>query len=234
VRPRWWAEAAEHLVSADPVFAALIEHAREVPWRKRGVPFAALARAVVGQQISVKAASSVWARVLAASGATASAPPDAAALRALDHAALRACGLSARKVDYLHALADHFLAPGFSLARLRRMSDEELIADLSAIHGIGRWTVEMFLMFHLHRPDVLPVGDLGLRAAAGSLYGQGGELPIDRLRALAQPWRPYATAATWLLWRYLEAGEEQRQAIRACRRPPPRRRAHRAGLAGET
>lgn len=155
--------------------------------------------------------------MLAATGATEEAPPDAAAVLALDPAALRACGLSQRKVEYLQALAEHFLAPGFSPQRLMRRDDEQIIEDLSAIRGIGRWTVEMFLMFHLHRPDILPVGDLGLRAAAGSLFGSGGEMPIAELRRLAQPWRPFASAATWLLWRYLEADEVQRQHIRAGR-----------------
>lgn len=200
------------------MFAVLIEQSRDTPWRKRGDAFAALARAVVGQQISVKAAASIWARLLEASGCAADTPPDAAALRALDAATLRACGLSERKAEYLHALADHFLAPEFSLRRLLRQDDETIIADLTAIRGIGRWTVEMFLMFHLHRPDVLPVGDFGLRAAAGSLYGEGGEMPLPALRRLAEPWRPFASAATWLLWRYLEADLERRQEIRACRR----------------
>lgn len=207
------------------MFAALIDHARETPWRQRGQAFAALARAVVGQQISVKAAGSVWGRLLEASGATASRPPGAAALGALSHLRLRECGLSTRKAEYVHALAAHFLDPDFSIARLRRQDDETIIAELSAIRGIGRWTAEMFLMFHLHRPDVLPVGDLGLRAAAGSLFGPGGEMPAGELRELSAPWRPYASAATWLLWRYLEAGEEQRQGIRACRQPPARARA---------
>lgn len=152
-----------------------------------------------------------------AAGSTVEQPSDAAALRALDATALRSCGLSVRKAEYVHALADHFLAPDFSVRRLMRQDDEAIIAELTAIRGIGRWTVEMFLMFHLHRPDVLPVGDLGLRAAAGSIYGEGGEMPIAQLRRLAEDWRPYASAATWLLWRYLEADEPRRQEIRACR-----------------
>jgi DNA-3-methyladenine glycosylase II len=130
---------------------------------------------------------------------------------------LRACGLSQRKVEYMHALADHFLAPGFSEAAFKRLNDDAIVAELTSIHGIGRWTAEMFLMFHLHRPDVLPVGDLGLRAAAGSLFGDGGQMTPADLRRLAEPWSPFASAATWLLWRFLEADEAQRAQIRACR-----------------
>ena len=191
--------------------------ARPVPWRPPGEPFAALARAIVGQQISVKAASSVWGRVLTASAASSEQPPSPQALLALTPEQLRACGLSQRKVEYVHALAAHFLAPDFSLRALTRLEDHQIVAELSGIRGIGRWTAEMFLMFHLHRPDVLPVGDLGLRAAAGSLYGDGAEMAPAELRRLAEPWRPYASAATWLLWRYLEADDIRRQEIRARR-----------------
>ena len=220
-RPRWWKSASTHLAAVDPAFGRLIADSAGTPWRRRGDPFAALARAIVGQQISVKAAASVWARLLEACQATPELPPVAGQVLALTTDQLRACGLSQRKAEYVHALAEHFLAPGFSVARLKRQDDEAIIAELTAIRGIGRWTVEMFLMFHLHRPDVLPVGDLGLRAAAGSLYGDGGELPIARLRVLAEPWRPYTSAATWLLWRYLEADEGTRQEIRGLRGSGP-------------
>lgn len=214
-RPVWWPDAARHLHAADPVFAGLTELAEPTPWREPGPAFGALVRAVIGQQISVKAAASVWNRLLDHTGCAAPNVPDARQLRSLSVEALRGCGLSQRKAEYVLALADYFLAPGFSLQRLTALDDDALIAELVSIRGIGRWTAEMFLMFHLHRPDVLPLGDLGLRAAAGSLYGDGAALDAATVRQLAGPWRPYASAATWLLWRYMEADETTRAAIRS-------------------
>ncbi len=202
----------------DPAFAELDRLARDSAWRAPGRPFSALARAIAGQQISVKAAASVWGRVLVAAGATADQPPGAKAIRDLGLDVLRSCGLSQRKAEYMHALADHFLQPEFSEQRLHQQPDHEIVTQLTAIRGIGVWSVEMFLMFHLHRPDVLPVGDLGLRAAAGSLFGDGAAMPAAPLRQLAATWRPQATAATWLLWRYLELDEAGRAAVRACSR----------------
>ena len=194
---------------------ALVSHTRDQPWRPPGEPFAALARAVIGQQISVKAAASVWERLRAASGAAENGLPTPEQLRRLELSELRGCGLSQRKAEYVHALAEHFLAPGFSEAALVAKDDDAIIAELIGIRGIGRWTAEMFLMFHLHRPDVLPVGDLGLRVGAGLLYGDGGEMRPAEVTRLAVPWRPYASAATWLLWRFTEADSEARQRIRA-------------------
>jgi len=201
MRPIWWNEAQNHLVDVEPKFIALLEHASTIPWRDPGRPFSSLARAVIGQQISVSAAASVWEKILALSQSSNEIPPSPMSIRALPHQALRECGVSLRKSEYLHALAEYFLNPDFSEVQFLKMGDEEILAELTSIRGVGRWTGEMFLMFHLHRPDVLPIGDLGLRTAAGRLFGNGTAMPAPEVKILAQPWRPFATAATWLLWR---------------------------------
>jgi len=203
MRPVWWNEAKEHLVQVEQAFIPLIESSLSVPWRDPGQPFASLARAVIGQQISVAAAASVWKKILAVTQSSLASPPSPLAIRTLTPDSLRECGVSQRKAEYLHALADHFLNPLFSESQFLDREDEAILSELTAIRGIGRWTGEMFLMFHLHRPDVLPLGDLGLRTAAGKLFGSGSALSPQEVKILAQPWRPYATAATWLLWQSL-------------------------------
>ncbi len=214
-RPVWWPQALQHLGEVAPVFVEIDRLATAAAWRAPGDAFTSLARAIVGQQISVKAASSVWQRLLTAvdpDGAGLLSPPAVLQLAAPD---LRACGLSERKAEYVQALARHFSAPDFSAAALAQRDNAEVVAELTAIRGIGAWTAEMYLMFHLQRPDVLPVADLGVRAGAGSLFGQGGPMGAAELRRLAAPWTPFASAASWLLWRYLEYDPELRQQVRS-------------------
>jgi DNA-3-methyladenine glycosylase II len=163
-------------------------------------PFEALARAIVGQQLSTKAARSIWDRVVEALGGTAT--PEAFTSAHPD--ALRAAGLSNSKVAYLHDLAEHVASGELDLARIAELSDEDVIADLIEIKGIGRWTAEMFLIFHLARPDVISTGDLGIRRAAQLAYGLG-ELPGPTdLERIAEPWRPHRTLGCLYLWRSLD------------------------------
>jgi DNA-3-methyladenine glycosylase II len=198
-RPRWWNGACAELAALDPLLAGLI--ARHPPLRvgSRGDAFQTLARSIVGQQISVKAAQSVWARV-----SQAYIPVAPAEVFDADPAALRACGLSARKVEYLQDLARHFLAHPACIDDWAGMDDTRIIEQLVAVRGIGIWTVQMFLIFHLARPDVLPLADLGLRRAIERGYSKGQPTPPRQLERLSGLWHPWRTVATWYLWRSLD------------------------------
>jgi DNA-3-methyladenine glycosylase II len=195
----------KHLRSVDPVMRELIDSRGPIDAAtdRRGSrpdPFEALARAIVGQQLSTKAARSIWERVVEALGGTAS--PEA--FTSADPAALRAAGLSNSKVAYLRDLAEHVASGELDLARLAELPDEDVIADLIEVKGIGRWTAEMFLIFHLARPDVISTGDLGIRRAAQLAYGLE-ELPGPTdLERIAEPWRPHRTLGCLYLWRSLD------------------------------
>ena len=205
-RPPWWLRARRALVQADPVMASIIDRHPRIALASRGDAFATLARSIVGQQISVKAADAVWARLLAACPQLAP-----AALLRKRPATLRACGLSERKVEYLRDLAQHFASGRIDLPTLQAAGDEEVIALLTEIRGIGRWTAEMFLIFNLLRPDVLPLDDLGLLKAVGLHYLDGEPAAAllrrdgrARVQALAAAWAPWRSVATWYLWRSLD------------------------------
>jgi DNA-3-methyladenine glycosylase II len=196
----WWGEAQLALSALDPVFAAIIASSGSAALSSRGDPFTTLARSIVGQQISVKAAQSVWDRVLLA----AAAETTPARILALGPDALRACGLSARKVEYLSDLAVHFERGELQPERWPELDDEAVIEQLVQVRGIGRWTAEMFLIFNLLRPDVLPLDDIGLLKGIG-VHWHGGITPTrGQARERAQAWAPWRTAATWYLWRSLD------------------------------
>jgi DNA-3-methyladenine glycosylase II len=198
-RPDYWLRAKRTLARRDPVLATIMRSRPRIALRSRGDPFQTLARSIVGQQISVKAAQSVWNRL--ADAVPAIAPEALAALRLRR---LRACGLSGRKSEYLRDLARHFVHGAIRVERWPEMDDEAVIAELVQVRGIGRWTAEMLLMFSLLRPNVLPVDDLGLRRAASRQYFDGAEVEADALRELARRWEPWRSVATWYLWRSLE------------------------------
>jgi DNA-3-methyladenine glycosylase II len=196
-RPAYWLRAKRELTRRDGVLAEIIRAHPRIAIVGRGDAFATLARSIVGQQISTRAAQSVWERVVqVAPGMT---PAEVARLRM---PRLRACGLSGRKAEYIRDLACHFNDGRIDAGQWPDMEDEDIIAELVAVRGIGRWTAEMFLMFGLLRPDVLPVDDLGLQQAMRLHYG------VDRqptaIRALAEGWRPWRSVATWYLWRSLD------------------------------
>ena len=165
----------------------------------RGAPFFTLVRSIVGQQISVKAAASIWNRLLIVA-------PDMLPGQLLSAGAsqLRLCGLSERKAEYVTDLAVHFLDGSLRVDDWPDMDDESVIAELIKVRGVGRWTAEMFLIFNLLRPDVLPLDDLGLQNAVNHYYYLGERVSRDGLRDLAEGWRPWRSAATWYLWRSLE------------------------------
>jgi DNA-3-methyladenine glycosylase II len=198
----------EHLRRADPVMARLIdEYGGPLPLEpdSRGRPaelYGALVRGIAGQQLSVKAARSIWNRLIERfDGET----PTPEQILADDPEELRAAaGFSRAKVAYLRSLAEHVVSGELELHRMDELSDEDVIAELTAVKGIGDWTAHMFLMFTLHRPDVLAVGDLGVRNAAKRAYGlEQPPGPAD-LTEMGEAWRPFRTRACLYLWRSLD------------------------------
>ncbi len=199
MKPEYWGRAKRELARNDAVMAAIIRRHPRVHLEPRGDPFHTLARSIVGQQISVKAAQAVWERLCRALPAV----TPAHAMRA-GASRLLACGLSRRKVEYLLDLAAHFSSARLVPERWRAMHDEEVIAELVVVRGIGRWTAQMFLIFNLLRPDVLPVDDLGLQRAVSLAYRNGRQLSERSLRRIAADWQPWRSVATWYLWRSLD------------------------------
>jgi DNA-3-methyladenine glycosylase II len=199
-------KAIAALRKADPVLRGVIDEVGSVGDFLAGRPtdhYGTLVRSIVGQQLSTKAAASIYARLLERFGGRAPTPEE---VLADDPDALRAAaGLSHAKVRYLRSLAEHVLDGSLRLDRLGDLPDDEVIAELVAVKGLGVWSAHMFLMFHLHRPDVLPVGDLGIRRAVKIHYGLT-ELPTPaELTDIAEPWRPHRTLACIYLWRSLQA-----------------------------
>jgi DNA-3-methyladenine glycosylase II len=199
VKPRYWDEAKTALARRDKVLRRIIRRHPDANLRTRGDAFQTLARSIVGQQISVRAAQTIWERFETSVGEM-----QPAAVLAHGEDAMRAAGLSRMKVAFLKDLAGHFHHGTLRPRRWARMEDEAVIAELVQVKGIGRWTVEMFLMFHLMRPDVLPVGDLGLQRAMEKLYNGGDPLTRDDMRRIAQPWAPWRSVGVWYLWRAMD------------------------------
>lgn len=197
--PAYWAEACKHLVKKDRVMKRLIPLFGNIGLQSRGDAFGTLARSIVGQQISVKAAQSVWKRFeLLPKKMT---PANVLKLKIDD---MRAAGLSARKVEYLVDLALHFDAGTVHVKNWEAMDDEAIIAELIAIRGIGRWTAEMFLIFYLMRPNVLPLDDVGLINGISKSYFSGESVSRSDAREVAGAWAPFCTVATWYIWRSLD------------------------------
>ncbi len=197
--PAYWEEARKHLMKKDRVMKRLIPQFGQACLQSRGDAFATLARSVVGQQISVKAAQTVWDRF-------AKLPPQmtpAQVLR-LKIDDMRAAGLSVRKVEYLVDLSLHFDSGKVHVEDWTAMDDEAIIDELVAIRGIGRWTAEMFLIFHLMRPNVLPLDDVGLINGISKSYFSGEVVSRSDAREVALAWAPYRTVATWYIWRSLD------------------------------
>ena len=229
----FWDQARRSLLRRDPVLAGIIRACGPARLQPRGDPFLTLARSVVGQQISVAAAQTIWNRFEAACGTVH--PERVGRLRV---STLTRCGLSGRKVEYLRDLAGRFRRGEIDPSRWQSMDDESVIAELTEVRGIGRWTAEMFLIFNLQRPDVLPLDDIGLlravalhyppaegspggapaaRSASGGALAPGAQAAeqagsaasrhrLNRVRAqaLAERWRPWRSVATWYLWRSLD------------------------------
>jgi DNA-3-methyladenine glycosylase II len=197
--PEYWADACKHLVKKDRVMKRLIPQFGDACLQARGDAFSTLARSIVGQQISVKAAQSVWAKFSALPKKVT--PANVLRLKVDD---MRAAGLSARKVEYLVDLSIHFDAGTVHVKDWQAMDDEAIIAELIAIRGIGRWTAEMFLIFYLMRPNVLPLDDVGLISGISQNYFSGESVSRSDAREVAAAWAPYCSVATWYIWRSLD------------------------------
>ena len=199
--PPYWDAAKVHLSKVDERLAEVIQRFSgegEPPLRSRGDLFRTLANAIVGQQISAAAAAAVWDRLCALLGEL-----DPQRILDCSPEALRGVGLSARKVEYLKGIAAE--TPTLFELPWATMSDREVLKVLTALRGVGPWTAEMVLIFALNRPDVLPLGDIGVVRAVERLYRAGAPMSGDEITALAEPWRPYRTVAVWYLWRTIDA-----------------------------
>jgi DNA-3-methyladenine glycosylase II len=199
----FWDDACKHLARRDRVMKKLIPRFADGRLQSRGDAFTTLARSIVGQQISVKAAQAVWDRFVALTDSPSHWLKPASVL-GLDTPQIRAAGLSTRKVEYLCDLAQHFESGAVHVAEWQRMDDEAIIEELVAIRGIGRWTAEMFLIFHLLRPNVLPLDDVGLIKGISVNYFSGEPVSRAEAREVGDAWAPYRSVATWYIWRSLD------------------------------
>jgi DNA-3-methyladenine glycosylase II len=196
--PAYWTDAKSELMRRDRILRKLIPQFGDLHLIGRGEPFTTLVRSIIGQQISVRAAESVWQKLLLIC-------PQCTPTQILKLGeALAQCGLSKRKTEYILDLADHFKARRVHADRWITMDDEEVIAELIQIRGIGRWTAEMFLIFNMLRPNVLPLDDLGLLKSISVNYFSGEPVSRSDAREVAANWEPFRTVATWYLWRSLE------------------------------
>jgi DNA-3-methyladenine glycosylase II len=199
-------KAMSHLSDADATLGGLIAQYGTLPPEREGRPahddhYGALLRSITNQQLSVAAARTIYNRMLERYGGR---PPTPEQILADDPEDMRSVGLSRPKIGYLRSLAEHVLAGELELDRLDELSDEQVIAELMAVKGLGEWTAHMFLMFQLERPDVLAVGDLGVRRAIERAYSLESLPDPETMERLAEPWRPYRTLACRYLWRSLD------------------------------
>ncbi len=199
ITPGYWDEACRHLAKKDRVMKRLIPQFGDGCLQSRGDAFTTLARSIVGQQISVKAAQTVWDRF--AKLPRRMLPGNVLKLKVDD---MRSAGLSARKIEYLVDLSLHFDSGAIRVEAWQAMDDETVIAELVGIRGIGRWTAEMFLIFHLMRPNVLPLDDVGLITGISKNYFSGDPVSRSDAREVAAAWEPYCSVATWYIWRSLD------------------------------
>jgi DNA-3-methyladenine glycosylase II len=197
--PEYWDRAVVELSERDEVLRKLISGRPGISLKSRGDAFQTLARSIAGQQISVKAADSVWKKI-------SQRMPEITplAVTACTEHELRECGLSIRKAQYLLDLARRFTSGALGESLWLRLDDEALIAELMKVKGIGRWTAEMFLLFHLTRPNIFPVDDIGLQRAMSIQYNNAKPMSKLKMRAIAEHWLPWRSVATWYLWRSLE------------------------------
>jgi len=204
-KPHYWDAAVSHLVRRDRILKRLIPQHPKVWLTSPGTPFVTLARAIVGHQITARTADAIWAGLIEQCGRKA---PTPASVQRADTEGLRLAGLPKRKAEYLLDLAGHFRDRRVRPDRWAEMEDEAVVGELTAIRGIGRWTAEMFLIFNLQRPDVLPLDDPGLLKAISLHYFSGEPVSRFEAREVSQAWQPWRTVATWYLWRSLPVAAE--------------------------
>ncbi|MGL4668312.1 MAG: DNA-3-methyladenine glycosylase family protein [Saezia sp.] len=201
--PEYWGQACKHLSGRDRIMRRLIEQHPDVSLESRGNAFVTLARSIVGQQITVKAAQTIWDRFVLAVARGRQEPTPEEVL-AVSFERMRDAGLSKRKVEYMQDLAVHFAEEKLSPLAWHEMDDEAIILELTKVRGIGRWTAEMFLIFHLLRPNVFPLDDIGLMRGISQNYFSGEPVSRAEARELSEAWMPYRTVAIWYLWRSLD------------------------------
>ena len=196
--PKYWEQATKELVKNDQVMGNLILGTKGTMSYSHGDAFTTLARSIVSQQISVKAAESVWKRLIVS-------VPEMIpqAVYNLENDVVRGCGLSQRKTDYLRDLSLHFIQNDLKEITWHEMDDETLILELTRVKGVGRWTAEMFLIFHMLRPNIFPINDLGLKRALSIQYNEGKPIGKNEMYIISDLWRPWRSVATWYLWRSL-------------------------------
>jgi DNA-3-methyladenine glycosylase II len=217
VSPPYAGAAVAHLKRVDPVLGAVIDRVGDYSINRRPDRFHSLVQAIIFQQLAGRAAQTIFDRFVAAVGGGRFPTPDR--LLAASDETMRSAGLSRGKMAYIRDLATHVNNRTLSFHRHAQMTDDEVIADLTRVRGIGRWTAEMFLMFNLHRPDVLPVDDLGVRNAVARLYGMSAPPPPKELRVFGQRWSPYRTVASWYLWQSLNVVPPDGAAARTPAKP---------------
>lgn len=198
--PHYWDAAKEYLSDSDPVMAGLVQQYQAESLTTRGDSFQTLARSIVGQQISTKAADSVWLKLEAlVQGVT------AANLQNFSVEQLRSAGLSKQKANYIQNISQFYTENSITDAYWKHQSYETTYAELISIKGIGRWTIEMFAIFYLWEPDIFASGDIGVQKAVAELYFDGERQSKNELESFSKQWQPYRTVALWYLWRHLDA-----------------------------
>ena len=195
----WWEQAVFYLSDNDPIMKNIINNHNKDYLQSRDDPFNALCRTIIGQQISVKAAASIWNKF--ATGTKNINPKN---VIKYGNNNIRKCGISNKKVEYIIGLSNFFIENPDSVNLWKKMDDKSIIKELCQLKGIGPWSAEMFLMFCLLRPDVLPLGDLGLRRAVGKNYLNTFDPTYEEVEKIAKKWIPYRSAATWFLWRSID------------------------------
>jgi len=200
VTPEYWEQATNELVINDQVMSKLISGFKGTILRSHGDAFTTLARSIVSQQISVKAAESVWDKIIVN-------VPEITPhkIYKLENNVLRSCGLSQRKTDYLQDLSLHFINNDLNETIWYEMDDEALILELTRVKGVGRWTAEMFLIFYMLRPNILPINDFGLKRALSIHYNDNKPVSKNEMYIISDPWRPWRSVATWYLWHSLDS-----------------------------
>jgi len=202
--PHYWEDAKHALSAVDPVMAGIIACYQGEGLRSRGDAFETLARSIVGQQISVKAADSVWQKFEAVCTSQRDGGVKPRLIQQLREEELRACGLSRQKILYLGEIAAFFIKHKVKAGFFDELSDAEAIAALTSIKGIGKWTAEMFLIFHLMRPDVFPIDDIGVQKGLMRHYEVGEKIDKKQMIGFSSRWQPWRSVATWYLWRSLD------------------------------
>ena len=201
--PDYWAKACSYISKRDRIMKRLIAKYPKACLESRGNPFVTLVRSIVGQQISVKAAQSIWDRLVTHCDIKDEALEPGHILQH-DLQALKTVGLSTRKAEYILDLSQHFAEGKIDPALWHGMEDEQVIEQLTTVRGIGRWTAEMFLIFHMFRPDIFPLDDVGLIKGISQAYFSGEPVSRSEARDLGEAWAPYRTVATWYIWRSLD------------------------------